>query len=233
MKTLQENGLLTLITDDGHSALVQLRAFIANQKIATGQRLPPERELVDLLGVTRNDLRKALALLEAEGSIWRHVGRGTFVGARPDAEASSLPSTAERASPVEVMNARILIEPALAGFAAVHASSADLKELRTIADRCRNARNWREYEAQDNALHRAIAEASNNTVLTAVFDTLNSIRRTVVWGRDRGNDGPPPADHHSFDQHDRILDAINNRDAEMARAEMRQHLDSVSQKLLG
>jgi len=230
---VQQSGRLTLITDDGHSALVQLRAFIANQNIPSGQRLPPERELVELLGVTRNDLRKALALLEAEGSIWRHVGRGTFVGAKPDGDTSASPANAERASPVEVMNARLLIEPALAGFAASHASTADLRELRMLADRCRNARNWREYEAQDNALHRAIAESSNNTVLTAVFDTLNSIRRTVVWGRDRANDGPPPEDHHSFAQHDRIVDAISNRDAVEARAEMREHLDAVARKLLG
>ena len=131
------------------------------------------------------------------------------------------------------MNARLLIEPALAGFAATHASTADIRELGAIADRCRGARNWREYEAHDNALHRAVAEASNNTVLTAVFDTLNAIRRTVVWGRDRGNDGPPPADHHSFDQHDLIVAAISNRDPETARAEMRTHLDSVARKLLG
>ncbi|MEO0484380.1 MAG: FadR/GntR family transcriptional regulator [Pseudomonadota bacterium] len=221
------------MSDNGHSALVQLRAFIANHGIATGDRLPPERELVDLLGVTRNDLRKALALLEADGAIWRHVGRGTFVGARPDADRTTLPTMAERASPVEVMNARILIEPALAGFAATHASTADIREMRTVADRCRHARNWREYETQDNALHRAIAEASNNTVLTAVFDTLNAIRRTVVWGRDRGGDGPPPPDHHSFAQHDRILDAISNRDPEAARAEMRDHLQAVARKLMG
>ena len=224
---------LALITDNGHSALVQLRAFIANQKIAVGQRLPPERELVKLLGITRNDLRKALALLEADGMIWRHVGKGTFVGLKPEADAIGAPSVADRSSPVEVISARLLIEPALAGSAAIHASSIDLVELAQIADKCRDASSWREYEAQDNVLHRAIAEASNNPVLTAVFDTLNEIRRTVVWSRSRGNDGPPPPDHHSFAQHDRIVKAITERDAEMARAEMRLHLDSVATRLLG
>lgn len=232
VETLPTSGPLKLIADEGHSALVQLRAFIANQQIAIGQRLPPERELVELLGVTRNDLRKALALLETEGVIWRHVGKGTFVGTNPEAETSSVPAIAERSSPMEVMSARRLIEPALAGFAASHATSADLAELRVIADRCKHSKNWREYETHDNALHRAIAEASNNTVLTAVFDTLNSIRRTVVWGRTRGSDGPPPPDHHSFEQHDLVLDAIANRDAESARIEMRKHLDTVGLKLL-
>jgi len=53
-------------------------------------RLPPERELAVLLGVSRSGLREGLEILEAEGRIWRHVGKGTFVGPRPIQAATGL-----------------------------------------------------------------------------------------------------------------------------------------------
>ncbi|TIW47875.1 MAG: GntR family transcriptional regulator, partial [Mesorhizobium sp.] len=64
----------------GHAALVQLQAYLAQMDHAGETRLPAERELSESLGVSRGDLRKALAVLEKDGRIWRHVGRGTFVG---------------------------------------------------------------------------------------------------------------------------------------------------------
>ena len=226
-------GTVTFLKDDGHSALVQLRAFILHSGLHEGARLPPERDLVDTLGVTRNDLRKALALLEAEGAIWRHVGKGTFLGAKPMEDPNSLAMVAERSSPVEVMQARMAFEPTLARQAAQNATRADINDLRETAESCRSAQSWREYESQDNALHRAIAVASNNKVLLSLFDTLNTIRRAVVWGRDRRQDGPPPPSHHSFDQHDAIVAAIAERDGAVAERVMLEHLSAVRQRLLG
>ncbi|HSM39403.1 MAG TPA: winged helix-turn-helix domain-containing protein, partial [Afifellaceae bacterium] len=64
-------------------ALDAMRSFLADQKLSLNLRLPPERELCKHFGVSRSELRKALAVLESEGQIWRHVGRGTFIGSRP------------------------------------------------------------------------------------------------------------------------------------------------------
>jgi DNA-binding GntR family transcriptional regulator len=69
--------------NDAQSALTQLRAYLAQQQRPVNSRLPTERELCRALGVTRTAVRKALATLEAEGQLWRHVGKGTFVGTRP------------------------------------------------------------------------------------------------------------------------------------------------------
>ncbi len=69
--------------NDAQSALTQLRAYLTQRQLPVNSRLPTERELCRALGVTRTAVRKALATLEAEGQLWRHVGKGTFVGTRP------------------------------------------------------------------------------------------------------------------------------------------------------
>jgi len=215
-----------------HSALTQLRAFLNQEGLPPGTRLPPERELADLLGVSRGELRKALAVLERRGELWRHVGKGTFIGARPAAELVSVPVIAAQTTPAEVMRARLAIEPELAREAALHATAEDMAALRLCLTGAREAETWRHYESWDNRLHRTIAEAAHNALLLAVFDTVNAVRRTVVWGRLR-EDGPrPPADHHSFAEHEAIVAAIGERDLASAAAEMRAHLRDVQARLL-
>lgn len=218
--------------DDGQGALTQLKAYLAQKNLPDSARLPPERELCDVLGVSRGDLRKALAALEADGQLWRHVGKGTFIGARPVQELSTIGGVASQTNPAEVMRARLLIEPLLAGEAALNATTEDIAEMRQCIAGSRRAETWRQYENWDNRLHRAVAEASRNTVLLALFDSLNAIRRAVVWGRLREQPARPPENHHSFDDHETIVAAIEDRDVDGAVRGMRRHLSKVQQKLL-
>lgn len=216
----------------GQSALTQLRAYLAQQELPASTRLPPERELCEMLGVSRGDLRKALAILEGQGELWRHVGKGTFVGARPVAELSSVAAIAGQTNPAEVMRARRVIEPELAREAALHATADDIKALRLCVAGAHTAETWRQYENWDNRLHRAIAEAAHNALLLAVFDTVNAVRRTVVWGRLRDESPRPPTDHHSFAEHEAIVRAIEERDLAAAASRMRRHLQNVQMLLL-
>lgn len=214
--------------DAGDGALVQLRAYITQGDFALDDRLPAERTLCETLGVARSELRRAFAVLEAEGAVWRHVGRGTFVGDGPRPGRDTLiAAIAKRTTPREVMHARLLLEPMLCREAAMHATAEHVEVLHATAVRSRRASTWREYETLDNALHRAIAEAARNMPLIAMFDQLNAVRRTVVWGRLRQRAKRPPPGHHSFAEHDAIVDAIGQRDADGAQARMRQHLQSV------
>jgi len=213
-----------------HAALTQLRAFIAQKEVDSDPRLPPERELCESLGVSRGELRKALAILESEGHLWRHVGRGTFVGQRP-VDESDIGTLTSRTNPGEVMRARLLIEPAIAREAALNATAADIEEMLLCLKLARQAQTWRQYENWDNRFHRAVAQAARNTLLLGLFDTLNAVRRAVVWGRLRANAKAPSGDHHSFAEHDRIVQAIETRDVEDAGRAMRQHLESVELNL--
>lgn len=218
--------------DAADGALTQLRAWLAQRELPPDGRLPSERETCEVLGVSRGELRKALAVLERDGELWRHVGKGTFIGSRPIEEFSSVAAIAEGSNPLEVMQARLLIEPMLAREAAVNATGAHLEELTRCARAQREAQTWRQYENADNRLHRTVAEAAGNTVLTALFDQLNAVRRAVVWGRLRDKPDHPPKNHHSFSQHDLIVTAIRERDQEGAYQGMHDHLMTVRGNLL-
>jgi len=217
---------------DAATASARLRDFLAGAAVSPDGRLPPERDLAGRLGVSRAELRKALADLEAEGIIWRHVGKGTFVGARPVDTVADVAALTRRTNPSEVMQARLSIEPEMARLAALHATSADLAELRSCIARSRQAETWRQYEAWDNRFHRAVGEATGNALLLGLLDTLTAVRRAVTWGRLRYNPVKPDPAHHSFEEHEAIVAAIADRDATAAATAMRTHIRSVERNLL-
>jgi DNA-binding FadR family transcriptional regulator len=212
--------------------ITQLRAYLAQAELPEDGRLPPERDLSDALGVSRTELRKALGTLEAEGQIWRHVGKGTFVGSRPIDSFTDVTALAKRTNPAELMRARLVIEPEITRAAALTATPMQIAEMKACQARAREAATWRQYESWDNRFHRTIAESTQNTPLLGLFDTLNALRRAVTWGRLRSNPVKPSPNHHSFAEHEVIIAAIENRDMAAAAAAMRVHLQSVERHLL-
>jgi DNA-binding FadR family transcriptional regulator len=218
--------------NDSDAALLELRTMLSEIDVTASNRLPPERDLARQFGVQRPALRKALAVLESEGQIWRHVGKGTFVGSRPSLAQGDVTAIARKTNPGEVMRTRILLEPEVAAQAALNATPAHIAEMRACLARSRNAPTWRHYEAWDSRLHRVIAEATQNFLLLALLDTLTAVRRTVTWGRLRTNKDRPKPDHHSFAEHEEIVAAIEERDRERARDAMRRHLETVGRNLL-
>jgi DNA-binding FadR family transcriptional regulator len=217
-------------------ATERLRAFIAERGCASGDRLPAERELIDLLEVGRAALRRGLDQLEREGVIWRHVGKGTFVsngaGAKDDLR-DPLVGIGQQLTPFKLMRARITFEAALAREAALHASRDAVAQITLALKRGRAAASWSEYERQDDRFHRAIAETSDNALLLALFDGLNRVRREISLGTVTRTSARPPADHPSFAQHEQIAAAIANREPDEASLAMRRHLHSVASRLFG
>jgi GntR family uxuAB operon transcriptional repressor len=209
----------------------RLRSFIAEQGFDHNQRLPPERALSEALGVPRGELRRALDELENDGLIWRHVGRGTFVGSRSIFNLDDVDYMRKLASPIKIIEARMAIEPELARLSAINGVKADFDEIERCHERCVAARDWRTYEAWDNNLHLAIAKATHNKILIHLFETLNVVRRSIVWGQPRSTKGPAPT-HESFAEHRAILIAISQRDAPAATDRMRDHLLSVQSRII-
>ena len=220
------------VSQGEEAALTQLRAWLAQGEVAKGDKLPAERELCTLLGVSRGELRKVLSVLEQEGALWRQVGKGTFVGLKPADEVTSLSAIAGRTSPGDVMRARLKFEPMLAAEAAVNATPANISDLQLCIRASRSAQTWREYETCDNRFHRTVAQSSGSEVLLALFDHLNALRRAVVWTRGRADRDRPPVDHHSFVEHDAVFAAISERRPVEAQNAMFRHLMSVQNQLV-
>jgi DNA-binding FadR family transcriptional regulator len=189
--------------------------------------------MAERLGIGRSALRRGPDRLKQESLVCRHVGKGTFVAAgRPD-DAPGLGDLSRSVSPLHMMRARLAVEPAIAREAAINASAAGVERIRATHERAVAARSWDAYEAEDDRLHRAIAQATDNMLLLALFDQLNAVRRAVSWNTViRRSDRPAP-DHTSFAQHDRIVSAIEVRRALEAQDAMRAHLHSVSLRLFG
>ena len=212
-----------------------LAGWLASSGAVAGDRLPPERDLCERLGISRGELRKALTALEAEGIVERHVGRGTFLRDRTAASEIKEPLVtrlAEITSPHAAMMARLSLEPELAGHAAIHAAPRHLTEARRLADEMRLAGDWAEYERLDARLHELIAIASGNPLLAELHRIVNAVRVSVVWSRLALPQDGPPADYHSFDEHDEIIAALESRDRKAAHAAMRKHLKTTRDALL-
>ncbi|WIY26571.1 FadR/GntR family transcriptional regulator [Parasedimentitalea psychrophila] len=212
-------------------ALEKLSSYIEEHNFSLNARIPPERMLCEELGMTRSDFRSAMSVLEGEGRVWRQVGRGTFIGARSVLNLSEVRYLSGITTPKEIGDARLVIEPKLAGLAALNGVSTEHGELRRCNRRCREAKDWRIFEAWDNRFHYAVATATRNKLLMTVFETLNAVRRSHVWQTQRTTSGPS-ASHPSHAEHNAIYDAIVQKKPDDAAEAMRVHLDSVSSRLI-
>jgi DNA-binding FadR family transcriptional regulator len=207
----------------------EIAGLIDTGRLDAEGRLPTERVLAERFGASRWVIRRALDRLEADGLIWRHVGRGTFAGARPVSAAGPLSHLTDHTNPQALIEVRIAIEPQLAARAALNASAAQVETIRHAFKRCATARNFEMYETWDEAFHRAIAAAAGNPVLEAVFEAVNDLRRAIVWGTMRRSILRPQAREYFSAQHEVILQAIAERDATAAQAAMQRHLQALEQ----
>ena len=212
----------------------QLQSFIDSGGYAAGDRLPAERELMDSLGVSRSALRKGLDALERDGIIWRHVGKGTFITSHDNHDkVPGLDRISQAITPVQMMRARLSLEPAIAREAAANASADAMSAIVEARDRSLSASSWDAYESNDDAFHRSLAQATGNVLLESLYQHLNQVHRAVAWGQVIRNSEKPPADHPSFKEHDLILAAVDARDPVAAHTRMREHLNSVSARCFG
>jgi GntR family transcriptional repressor for pyruvate dehydrogenase complex len=201
-----------------------IRRLIESGDIRAGDRLPPERELATLIGVSRPSVRAGLQSLAAVGAVESRRGAGTFVSSGPPLlESNPLPLFAalHGIGDGSVYEARRVLEIDLAGLAARRATDQQIVAISDEIMEMLAARNDpQRFLVYDIRFHRAVALAAGNPLLFALLEMVAELfydqRRQTVY-RWRGAD-------EASDQHRRIYQAIRDRDPQRARVEMDAHL---------
>jgi DNA-binding FadR family transcriptional regulator len=211
--------------------LARLRTFVDETAQRGEERLPPEPSLSEVLGVSRGRLRTLLKKLEDEGAIWRHVGKGTFVGPRQLVDGPGLSASF---SVDDIFHARLVLEPQLAAEAAVHATLEDIDLMETCLDEMKLVGSLLQWKRLDERLHRLIAQATHNVLLLTIYDTLRAQMKFTLDRRIEQVFGAEPGPKDDTDaEHRRVVDAIRDHDPVAAETSMSQHLRSVRGKLFG
>ena len=240
-------------------ALAQILQLIKLGMVLPGQRLLPERELAEKLGISRPTVREAIRSLAQLGYLETRRGRngGAYVRELPTERSSaSVRRAAAELGPelVETFDLRMVLEPGAAMLAADRANQADKDllddALRTLADAPRltyppSERPVRDglpvtevrdaggfslsYRLADQRLHLLIAEIARAPAVAKLIVDVNVRLSDLV----RQTPQMEAALRHSDDQHDRIVQAIKRGDRDAARTATEEHVASTATYVRG
>ena len=208
----------------------QIRDQISSGAVQPGQQLPSERDLALELGVSRPTVREALIALEVAGLVEIRVGVGAFVAGKAE-RAAELPE--QNHSPLEIMNARQLIEPEIVALAArligVEDRAKLLEMYKTMQDETESGR-WS--PTTDQKLHMAIADACQNSVLRELLQSLWRSRSEKMDLQLHAHLGElATIRDHILTDHGRIVSAIVENKPSQARKAMIEHLRYVEKAM--
>lgn len=206
----------------------QLKDMISRGELKQGQKLPPERELAESLGVSRASVREALTALEAIGILDIRPGEGTFV--RETSVSATFAPLAmvlemEQNSMSQLMEVRRVLETEIAALAVQRATEEDLQNIEVNLNRMKSANTVSEAVEADLRFHFAIAEATHNSILLRIMNTVADlmhntfrIRREELFA-DKGRE--------IISEHEAIYRAIRDRDIDSAKLRMLQHIHNI------
>ena len=206
------------------SVVAYIRRLIEGGNLKAGDKLPPERELAELIGVSRPSVRVGLRSLATVGVVESRRGSGTFVSEGPpllDVNPLSLFAALHGIPQAELFETRRAIEIDLAGLAAERAEGDELAAIsEEVMEMFASRGDVHRFLVHDIRFHRAVAAAARNPLLAAIMEMVADLfydqRKSTV---DQWSGAPEAAE-----QHRRIYQAIRARDVESARLEMDRHL---------
>jgi DNA-binding FadR family transcriptional regulator len=213
----------------------QILDRITSGAAPVGSRLPSETDLAREFGVSRPSVREALAALQFAGHVESRRGFGTVVVSKGAGETTPehlVPLTTLNDA-VDVLEARLVLEPNAIAIAATDPDPAALKVAARLISGMRTAVDDRQlHVSTDILVHRALLDACRNPILRTAaselanrsLDPMLSTIRTQAWSS-------PDLPHVWADQHDVVYQALLARDPVAARAGVLAHLASVVDNL--
>ncbi|MBA3872890.1 MAG: FadR family transcriptional regulator [Anaerolineae bacterium] len=217
----------------------RILSLIREKHLKPGDKLPPERDLSTLMGVSRATLREALSHLAMMNVLELRHGSGTFITSlEPQllVENFSLVFSLTHNSFLQLIEAREVIEPGAAALAAQRIEEDEVLQLEDILERSYDClRNHpADFPQLDIEFHTKTAEFSRNALLTRI---MQAIAQMSIASSQRTAGSPRGVStvrvERAIKMHQNILDAIKARNPELARQCMLEHLRSVEDTLRG
>jgi len=220
-KTIRSSRLYEQIVD-------QIEQAILKGELKPGDQLPAERELAEQFGVSRTAVREAVKALREKGLVEAFSGRGTFVtNGTSQAMRQSLDLITRIGGPdgsAQLAEVRAILEPEIAALAAGRIEEQLLVALReAVAVMDSSLEDPDTYIEADLDFHLALAEGAANPVILSLIDSIVGLLREQRLRIFSVEGGPERGQYH----HKQILEAIEQRNAEKARAAMREHLRQI------
>lgn len=214
------------IVDD---VVEQLQKKISLGELTPGMQIPTEPELMNQFAVGRSTIREAVRVLVHAGLLEKKQGHGTFVcGQKPMQEP--LDYRLRRAEILEVYEVRRMLELEAAKLAALRRDEEDLRTMRELLDRRQFALQegrLGDFLDADIAYHIAVAAATKNAVLADLYRTFTEVIRQAL---EKLQNDPEHTNHFTL-QHEKIYEAIKDRDVQAAELYSIQHLDGTRLEL--
>src|SRR5712671_3717764 len=206
----------------------QIEESVLNGSLKPGDQLPAERELAQQLGVSRTAVREAVKALREKGLVEAYSGRGTFVtdGTTQAARQSFdlMVKIGQQEGSPHLAELRLILEPGIAALAAGRVKDEDVAAMREAVEVMERSQDDPEaYIEADLDFHLALAETVANPLILSLIDSIVGLLREQRIKIFNVEGGPQRGQVH----HKRILEAMERRDAEMARTAMRAHLEQV------
>jgi DNA-binding FadR family transcriptional regulator len=219
----------------------QVSDLVARGEFKPGDRLPPERDLAKLLGVSRPTVREAMIALEIAGLVEVRVGAGAFVTdkAKANHELNGRLFEGVGSSPLELIAARRTIEPEVAALAAQLATDEEIEAIGETIRMIAAATDTPSHRAADHKFHVRIGNASHNNILTTIVDECWAEMYSPMFERMGAITGlivsrcSPQQRDTTVAEHEAVYRAIAARDPLAARAAMDAHLIGVEAILAG
>jgi DNA-binding FadR family transcriptional regulator len=210
----------------------RLRRAITTGVYAEGDRIPAERRLAEEFGAARSTIRKALDQLEQEGLLVRRVGAGTFVSYVGPLSGQAL-DISDLISPLQLIDARMAVEPYMARLAALHATQRELEGMRSVLAKLEEDDDNDLFTQHDSEFHLCIARGARNPLLLHVYETINAVRTRTQWNVVKEKVLSPRQIAAYNTQHRAIYEALTARDAQRVADLLVQHLEKARIDLVG
>jgi DNA-binding FadR family transcriptional regulator len=200
-----------------------------------GEQLPTERELAEIMNVSRTTIREAIRVLTVQGKLEVRRGRtgGTFVSTShraPSVKEQHAQVQARGTALLEILDYRLIVEPGIAELAAERADAATRQEIGELAQQASMADDdFRRYRALDTQFHFLLAKATGAERLSAILGDIHAELSDLMALIPHSVE----ACRHSSEQHRRIARAITRSQPEAARKAMREHVEATTSLLKG